>query len=180
METSENKRVWLIDPVHTKIRFETKYLLITSISGWFTQFEGTVVTPSDDFTNSQIQLTVYTNSIYTGNTERDNHLRSSDFFDAKKFPTLSFKSSHINIEASALEIIGDLKIKDIAESIELHAAYIGSTYDPNGNLKAGFEINTTLNRKDFNITWNQAFDKAGVLLSDEVKVFCDVQLLKVS
>jgi polyisoprenoid-binding protein YceI len=179
METTENRRVWLIDPVHTKIRFETKYLLITSVSGWFTEFEGTVITSSDDFNDSQIQLTVYTNSIYTGNAERDNHLRSRDFFNARKFPTLSFKSNTI-IPGLKLEIIGDLKIKDVTESIQFEARYTGSAKDPNGNLKAGFEMNTILNRKDFNINWNQVFDKAGVLLSDEVNIFCDVQLLKVS
>jgi polyisoprenoid-binding protein YceI len=180
MEASENRRIWLIDPVHTKIRFETKYLLITSVSGWFTEFEGTVSTTTDDFNDSQIQFTIYTNSIYTGNTERDNHLRSSDFFDARKYPTLTFNSSSISVQGWQLEVVGDLKIKDVTESIEFEVAYIGSTRDPIGNLKAGFEANTILNRKDFNINWNQVFDKAGVLLSDEVKVFCDVQLLKVS
>jgi polyisoprenoid-binding protein YceI len=180
METVENKSVWLLDPVHSKFRFETKYLLITSVSGWFTEFEGTVKSPAENFNESQIQLTVYTGSVYTGNAERDNHLRSADFFDVNKYPTLSFKSTSINVTGSKLAIKGDLKIKDVTESIEFETTYIGSARDPIGNLKAGFEMNMTLNRKNFNINWNQVFDKAGVLLSDEVKIFCDVQLLKIS
>lgn len=179
MERSENESFWIVDPVHTKIRFETKYLLITSISGWFTQFEGTVTTPSDDFKDSQIQLTIYSNFISTGNTERDNHLRSPDFFDVRNYPTLSFKSTSIQVNASTLNVVGELKIKDVNNTIEFQANYVGSTKDPMGNIKAGFEMNMTLNRKDFNINWNQVLDKAGVLLSDEVHVFCDVQLLKV-
>lgn len=180
MEASEHKSVWLFDPVHTKIRFETAYLLITSVSGWFTEFAGTVITSSDNFDESQIQFTIYTNSIYTGNSERDNHLRSPDFFDVEKFPTLSFKSPAIHTTGSMLNAVGELKIKDVTETIEFQIKYRGSTRDPMGNLKAGFEMNTTLNRQDFNINWNQVFDNAGILLSDEVRIFCDVQLLKVS
>lgn len=180
MDENENKGVWLIDPVHTKIRFETKYLLITSVSGWFTQFEGTVTTPTADFNNSDIRLTVYTNSLYTGNEERDNHLRSADFFDTKQFPVLSFHSTGIEVTDRNVNVVGDLCIKNITETISFSAAFIGCVRDPLGNLKAGFEMSIVLNRKDFNISWNQFFDKAGVLLSDDVKVSCDVQLLKVS
>jgi polyisoprenoid-binding protein YceI len=180
VEKVEHNIVWLIDPVHSMIRFETKYLLITSVSGWFTKFEGTVVTPSEDFNDSQIKLTVYTNSIYTGNEERDHHLRSSDFFDAKKYPTLSFQSSFVTIKDSKVAVVGDLRIKDVTETIEIEANYVGSARDPMGNLKAGFEMSTTLNRKDFGISWNKVFDQASVLLSEEVKVFCNIQLLKLS
>jgi polyisoprenoid-binding protein YceI len=180
MEDREKNSVWLIDPVHSKIRFETKYLLITSISGWFTEFEGTVVTAADDFNESKIQLCVYTNSIYTGNAERDNHLRSADFFDTRSFPMLYFRSNSISIKGDKLDIIGELQIKGKTETIELAATFLGDAIDPGGNRKAGFETRTVLNRKDFDITWNQLFDKAGVLLSDEVKVFCDIQLLKIS
>ncbi|HUC82826.1 MAG TPA: YceI family protein [Flavisolibacter sp.] len=180
MDVNENKGVWLIDPVHTKIRFETKYLMITSVSGWFTQFEGTVTTPTNDFNNSDIRLTVYTASLYTGNQERDNHLRSPDFFNTKQFPTLTFRSTVIKVADKKVNVIGDLRIKNITETIRFDAAFIGCVRDPIGNLKAGFEISLTLNRKDFDISWNQFFDKAGVLVSDEVKIFCDVQLLKAS
>lgn len=180
MDEKENRNLWLVDPVHSKIRFETKYLVITSISGWFTQFEGTVSTPTDTFDGSQIDLTIYTNSVYTGNEERDNHLRSPDFFDAKKFPTLTFKSSSTSVSYSKVDIIGDICIKNITETLSFNATYVGCMRDPMGNLKAGFEMSFTINRKDFDITWNQILDQAGLLLSDEVKIYCDIQLLKVS
>jgi polyisoprenoid-binding protein YceI len=181
MEVSENKGcVWLIDPVHTKIRFETKYLLLTSISGWFSSFEGNVRTPGPDFNNGGIYLTVYTNSLYTANEERDKHLRSTDFFDTAHFPTITFISTSIQVTGNCLSIVGDLTIKGITGRIEFTAIYVGATHDPLGNYKAGFEMQTVLDRKDFNISWNQVFDKAGILLSDEVKVSADIQLLRIS
>ena len=180
MDKIETKVVWVIDPVHSKIRFETRYLLITSISGWFTEFEGTVITQSEEFNGSGINLIIYTNSIYTGNKERDTHLRSEDFFNTKRFPTMSFISRSRVVKEKVIKVVGDLKIKDVNETIEFTATHIGSAHDPLGNLKAGFEMSTTINRKDFGISWNQVFDQAGVLLSDEVKIYCDIQLLRVS
>jgi polyisoprenoid-binding protein YceI len=180
MDDKDTRKVWLIDPVHSKIRFAAKYLLLTSVSGWFTEFEGTVLTSSDNFQDSQLQLTIYAHSLYTGNDERDNHLRSADFFDVKRFPTITFNSALVAVEDSIADVIGDLSIKGITETINFKAKYSGCIQDPMGNWKAGFEMNTLLNRKDFNITWNTFFDNSGVLLSDEVQVFCDVQLLKVS
>ncbi|MCW3111240.1 MAG: polyisoprenoid-binding protein [Segetibacter sp.] len=180
MDDKETKKVWLIDPVHSKIRFETKYLLITSVSGWFTKFEGSVSTSSDNFEDSHLNLTIYANSLDTGIEERDKHLRSADFFDVKRFPTITFNSTLITVDGSEADVIGDLCIKGITETINFKAKYVGCVQDPLGNWKAGFEMSTSLNRKDFNITWNQFFDNSGVLLSDEVKVFGDIQLLKVS
>ena len=180
MENNDNKQVWLIDPVHSKFRFETKYLLITSLSGWFTQPEGRIITSSDSFHNCKLQVTIYTGSVYTGNEERDNHLRSADFFDVKNFPAITFNSSLVIVRDSTADISGDLSIKGITKTLHFKAKYLGSVRDPLGNWKAAFEMSTILNRKDFNISWNQFFDNSGVLLSDEVKVFCDVQLLKVS
>src|SRR4051812_21828820 len=125
MEDQDTKRVWLIDPVHTKIRFETKYLLITSVSGWFTKFEGSVTSSSEDFQDGEINLTIYTNSLFTGNEERDNHLRSSDFFDVKRFPVITFKSKLITVESSSVDVIGDLCIKGKTEVIDFKAQYLG-------------------------------------------------------
>lgn len=178
MEDINKEVVWVIDPVHTRIRFDTKYLLLTPVSGWFTQFEGAVVTPDENFNDSQVQLTIYTNSIYTGNEERDAHLRSPDFFDAAKFPVITWKSSSVTIKDDHIEATGTLSIKGIEQNITLRAKHVGTTPDPMGNTKAGFVLDATLNRKDFNITWNQFIDKHGLLLSDEVVLHCDVQLLK--
>jgi len=180
MTATNNKTVWAIDPVHTKIRFDARYLMITAVSGWFRQLEGTVTSAGDDFSNSSIELVLYTNSIDTGVPERDNHLRSADFFDAKKYPTIHFKSTAVSVTDGKINITGSLTIKDTTQDIQFTAVYFGSLPDPMGNTKAGFESDIIFNRKDFNISWNQRFDKQGVLISDEVGIHADIQLLKLS
>lgn len=172
------KTVWAIDPVHTKIRFDAKYLMITAVSGWFRELEGTVISAGDDFSNSEIELVLYTNSIDTGVAERDEHLRSADFFDAKKYPTIHFKSSSVEVVNNNINITGSLSIKDTIRNINFTAGYLGSLPDPMGNTKAGFEADIIFNRKDFNITWNQLFDTQGILISEEVRIHADIQLLK--
>ncbi|AXY77368.1 polyisoprenoid-binding protein [Paraflavitalea soli] len=178
MEEINKEVVWVIDPVHTRIRFDTKYLLLTPVSGWFTQFEGSVATTEDNFNDSRAQLTIYTNSVYTGNEERDAHLRSPDFFDAARHPVITWKSKAVTVRGDLIEATGTLSIKGVEQEITLQARHVGSCPDPMGNTKAGFTLDATLNRKDFNITWNQYIDKHGLLLSDEVVLHCDVQLLK--
>ncbi|MDF2187334.1 YceI family protein [Paraflavitalea sp. CAU 1676] len=178
MEETKKEAVWVIDPVHTRIRFDTKYLLLTPVSGWFTQFEGSVINTEDNFNGARAQLTIYTNSVYTGNEERDTHLRSADFFDTAKFPVITWKSDQVTVQNGKIEVTGSITIKGIEQPITLQAQHLGSTPDPMGNTKAGFAVDATLNRKDFNITWNQLIDKHGLLLSDEVVLHCDVQLLK--
>lgn len=178
MEENKKEVVWVIDPVHTRIRFDTKYLLLTQVSGWFTQFEGTVVTSDDSFDGSDVQITIYANSVYTGNEQRDGHLRSADFFDTQKYPIISFKSSLVKVEGDIIDAAGSLQIKDVEQAVQLQAKYVGTVNDPMGNQKAGFTLDATFNRKDFHISWNQFIDQKGLVLSDEVTLHCDVQLLK--
>jgi len=180
MSTSVKQATWAIDPIHSTIRFDAKYLLITTVSGWFREFEGTVVSGQDGFCNSEINLTIYTNALTTGNEERDNHLRSSDFFDAKQYPVIQFNSTAVTMQEKKIEVSGTLTVKGTAHPFSFTANFLGMCSDPLGNSKAAFEMDAVLNRKDFNITWNQRFDKNGLLLSDEVKVHCDLQLLKLS
>jgi polyisoprenoid-binding protein YceI len=178
MEDQQSSTIWMIDPVHTRIRFESKYLLLTSVSGWFTQFEGSVVAPGNDFSGSEIRLTIYTNSIYTGNDERDNHLKSADFFDARRYPLIEFRSAAVSVQQARIHVSGQLIIKDVTQSLEFEVQHTGISKDPMGNSKAGFEMDTVFNRKDFNISWNQVIDKFGVMIADEVKLHCDIQLLR--
>lgn len=181
MQTQQqHSTVWVIDPVHTRIRFETKYLLLTAVSGWFTEFEGSVTTSDDDFSDCGIRLTIYANSIYTGNEERDAHLRSADFFDTRRYPTINFHSTGVQITEGQIKVTGDLTIKDHTQSLQFTARHTGISNDTMGNTKAGFEMDTTFDRKDFNISWNQVIDKFGVMIGDEVKLHCDVQLLKIT
>src|SRR6478752_1885511 len=151
MEETKLKNTWAIDPVHTKIRFDAKYLMITSVSGWFRELEGTVVGSAADFSDSEIRLTIYTNSIFTGIEERDEHLRSADFFDTKKYPTITFKSTAVTVIGNIIKVKGKLAIKDIMHDIEFDAKFLGIVHDPRGNIKAGIEMDLEFNRKDFNI-----------------------------
>ena len=176
----QNSTIWAIDPVHTRIRFETKYLLLTAVSGWFTEFEGNVITQNDDFNACEIRLTIYTNSIYTGNEERDNHLRSPDFFDTRRYPTINFHATNVTSHEDHIQVNGQLTIKDVTQPLEFRVKHTGISADTMGNSKAGFEMDTAFNRKEFNISWNQVIDKFGLMIADEVKLHCDVQLLKIT
>src|SRR6218665_1549718 len=180
MGEQQNATVWIIDPVHTRIRFETKYLLLTAVSGWFTEFEGSVVSSADDFSSCEIKLTIYANSIYTGNDERDNHLRSADFFDPRRYPTINFRSVSVTRQDDQICVSGELTTKDVSQPINFNVKHTGISNDTMGNSKAGFEMDTLFNRKDFNINWNQVIDKFGVMIADEVKLHCDVQVLKIA
>lgn len=179
MTQTEALESWAIDPVHSRIRFDTRYLLITSVSGWFREIEGTVSATHDSFSGSEISLTIYTASLYTGVEERDNHLRSVDFFDTNRYPSIQFRSTRVQaVDERKLHIAGQLIIKGIKTEISFDANYLGSSPDPMGNTKAGFEADILLDRKDFNITWNQFFDQNGILISDQVNLHADIQLLK--
>lgn len=176
----ENQQhVWAIDPIHTRIRFDAKYLLITSVSGWFRELEGTVICTQPDFSDAEIEVILYTRSIFTGVEQRDQHLLSSDFFNAEHFPTISFRSKKVENQAGIISVTGTLTIKKIDHPILFQATHIATVPDPMGNEKAGFELDAVFNRKDFQISWNQAFGAQGLLISDEVKIHGDVQLLRI-
>ncbi|MCG2617438.1 YceI family protein [Terrimonas sp. NA20] len=176
----QNSMIWMIDPVHTRLRFGVRYLMLTAVSGWFTEFEGSVITKEEDFSACEIRLTIYANSIYTGNEERDNHLRSADFFDTKRYPTIGFRSTSVTAHADHIQVNGELTIKDVTQPIGFNVILLGLSADPMGNSKAGFEMDAVFNRQDFKISWNQVIDKFGVMIADEVKLHGDVQLLRIS
>jgi polyisoprenoid-binding protein YceI len=179
MNQSNSLVSWAIDPVHSRIRFDTRYLLITTVSGWFREIEGTVSSPEAGFSGCEIALTIYTDSLYTGVQDRDNHLRSADFFDTGRYPTVQFRSTKVlGSDDGRLTVAGRLIIKGIELEIQFNAKFLGEASDPVGNVKAGFEADILLDRKDFNITWNQFFDQNGILISDQVNLHADIQLLR--
>lgn len=180
MKKQQHKVTWVIDPVHTRIRFSIRYLLLTSVSGWFTRFEGVIMAAADDFSDAQVQLTIFTSSIGTGNTRRDAHLRSADVFDVEKYPVISFESTSVETAGLFINMTGILRIKDLTEVIRFNIMHNGTVADQLGNIKAGFEMESAFNRRDLHLQWNEYFDTFGKLLSDEVKIFCDVELLKLT
>ena len=168
---------WVIDASHSEIQFKVKHLVITTVTGSFKEFSG-AVEAGDTFENAKISFEADTNSISTNSEQRDGHLKSGDFFDVEKFPKLSFKATKFAKKGDDFELTGDLTIKDVTKSVTLAVEYGGTATDPWGNVKAGFEVTGKINRKDFGLTWNAPTEAGGVLVSEEVKLIANVQLLK--
>ena len=173
METL-TKTQWKIDGAHSEIGFKVKHMMISTVRGHFDDFTASVESNGDDFSDAQISFTAKTASIHTNNNDRDNHLRSDDFFNAEKYPELTFKSR--SFDGSTL--IGDLTIRDVTREIKLDVDFNGVAVDPYGQTKAGFELEGKINRKDFNLTWSAVTEAGSVVVADEVKLAVSVQFIK--
>ncbi len=170
---------WAIDPSHSEITFKVKHLVVATVSGKFDTFDGALETSADDFNNAQISFSANIDSINTGNTDRDNHLKSDDFFNAASFPKLSFSSTSFSKKSdNEYKLTGDITIRDVTKPVELDAEYGGTVVDPWGNTKAGFELSGKLNRKDFNLKWDALTEAGGAVVSDEVKLHLNIELHK--
>ena len=173
------KTKWAIDPTHTEIGFKVKHMMFTNVSGKITKYDATIETDGDEFSHAVIELTADTDSITTANADRDAHLLSPDFFDATQFPKLNFSAtSFIKTDGADFELTGDLTLHGTTKSIKLAVEFGGLMKDPWGNIKAAFNVTGKINRKDFGLTWNAALETGGVLVSDEVKIIAEVQLIK--
>ena len=171
---------WDIDAFHSDIQFKVKHLVITTVTGKFKNFSGKVESSSDDFTNASIEFTADVNSVDTGAEARDTHLKGSDFFDTDKFPALSFKSTGFAKKGDEYLLKGNLTIRDVTRPVELNVEFGGIAKDPfYGKTKAGFELNGKINRKDFGLVWSALTETGGALLSDEVKLQANIQLVRV-
>jgi len=170
---------WNLDPSHSEIGFKVKHMMFTNVSGKFNAFEATVTNEDDNFETSKISFSADVASIDTNNTDRDNHLRSADFFEVEKFPKLTFVSTGVKKTGEGSYVVsGDFTIKDVTKTIDLDVEYSGLMKDPWGNTRTGFVITGKINRKDFGLTWNAALETGGVLVGEEVKFNIDVQLVK--
>jgi polyisoprenoid-binding protein YceI len=161
----------IIDNAHSEIGFKVKHLMISTVKGNFTTFSGGV----DE--KGEVSVSINVNSINTGNTDRDNHLKSADFFKAEEFPTMTFNSKNANLMSD--QLLGELTIKGVTLPIVLDMEYNGKSVDPWGNTKHGFEINGVINRNNYGLTWNTPLETGGVLVSEDVKLSIDLQLMEV-
>lgn len=178
MATTETT-TWAIDPTHSEVQFKVKHLVISTVTGSFKKFEGVVESTSDDFENASIKFSADIASIDTNQEQRDQHLQSADFFDAEKYPTLSFTStSFTKTGDSTYKLVGDLTIKDVTKSVELKAEYGGNMVDFYGNNKSGFEISGKINRSEFGLTWSAVTEAGGIVVSEEVKLIFNIQIVK--
>ena len=171
---------WALDPTHSEVQFKIKHLMITNVTGSFNIFTVTAQTEDEDFTKAKLSFTADVNSISTNNEQRDAHLKSADFFDAEKFPQIKFeatKTENVDNDGS-YELYGNLTIRDVIKNIKLSVEFGGIAKDPYGNVKAGFTINGKINRKDFGLTWSALTEAGNIMVSDDVKIACEIQLIE--
>lgn len=169
--------VWTLDKAHSKIGFVAKHLMVTKVRGHFESYEATVVI-ADDLTESQITVKIDPSSITTGAEDRDNHLRSNDFFDVENNPVIEFVSTGIERDGDGFKITGDLTVGGTTRPLTLDAEYEGTALDPWGNTHVGFSANTRINREDWGLTWNAALEGGGWLVSKEVVIDIEGQLVR--
>jgi polyisoprenoid-binding protein YceI len=174
---NNQKTKWVLDPSHSEILFKVKHLMITNVKGEFKKISAEI--DGEDFKNAPIRVSIDTSSVSTNEDNRDNHLKSADFFDVEKYKEITFeKTSFKSSEGNAYELKGNLTIKGITKEVKLSVEYGGVNKDPWGNEKAGFSVEGKLNRSDWGLTWNAPLETGGVLVSDEVRISTDVQFVK--
>ncbi|MRR21795.1 polyisoprenoid-binding protein [bacterium] len=170
---------WVIDPAHSEIQFKVKHMMITTVTGTFKEFKSEVETEGDDFSAAKVTFEAATESVFTNAEQRDAHLRSADFFDSENFPVMSFASSKLDkIDDDTWKLKGDLTIRGVTKPVSLDVEFGGIGKDPWGNTKAGFSLNGKINRKDWGLNWNAALEAGGVLVSDDVRIYAEVQYAK--
>lgn len=170
---------WTIDPSHSEVGFAVTHLMISKVRGRFATVSGTVTYDEADFSQATADVTIDAASIDTREDKRDAHLRSADFFDVERFPALTFKSRRVLGQSPrALQLTGDLTIRDVTREVVLDVEFTGAQTDPWGNQKSAFTATTTISRSAFGLTWNAALETGGVLVGDDVRIALDVQLLR--
>ena len=165
---------WNLDTTHSEVGFKVKHLMINNVKGQLGTFNVDLQHEGDDFNTSVISFTADASTIHTNNEQRDQHLLSADFFDVEKFPTITFKSTHY----TGKEVTGELTMHGVTRPITLAVDFGGIAKDPWGNTKAGFTVTGKINRKDWGLNWNAALETGGVLVSEDVAITADIQLVK--
>ncbi|MBK0379080.1 YceI family protein [Mucilaginibacter segetis] len=170
---------WVLDPMHSEVQFKVKHLVISTVTGSFKTFEGELNTENDNFEDAQICFSLDVDSIDTNQTQRDEHLKGPEFFDAATYPKISFKSTSIkNTGDDEYKLTGDLTIKGVTKPVTLNAEFGGSTDDFYGNTKAGFEVTGKINRKEFGLTWDGVTEAGSVVVGEDIKLSINVQFAK--
>ena len=173
----KNLTKWVIDPAHSELQFKVKHMMITNINGEFRNFDASVETMDDDFTKGRMNVVIDATSVFTNNADRDNHLKSPDFFDAEHFQNLEFEGTSIKkLDDENFQLKGMLTIKGVQKPVVLDMEYGGIQKDPWGNEKAGFTLSGKINRKEWGLNWNAALEAGGVLVSEDVKINAEIQL----
>jgi len=171
---------WKIDPIHSEITFKVRHLVVSTVTGNFDKFEGTIETENDNFENAKIKFEADIDSINTKNEQRDKHLKSADFFDAANHPKLTFVSKSFKRNSDeGYELIGDITIRGNTKEIQLKTEYNGTVKGMDGSDVAGFELTGKLNRMDFGLQWNALTEAGGIAVSNEIKLEINIEASKV-
>ena len=179
-ETTATTTKWVLDPMHSEVQFKIKHLVISTVTGSFNTFAGTLESAGDDnFDNAKVEFSLDVDSINTNQEQRDAHLRGEEFFDAAKFPHIKFEStSFVKTSGNEYKVSGNLTVKDVTKPVTLEAEYGGSAVDFYGNHKAGFEVTGKINRKEFGLTWGAVTEAGSIVVGDDVKLSFNVQFAK--
>ncbi|MFF3553542.1 YceI family protein [Streptomyces tsukubensis] len=170
---------YVIDPAHSRIGFTVRHAMVTNVRGGFDDYEGTLVLNGADPADSSASIDVRITSIDTGIADRDNHLRSADFFDAEQFPLMTFRSTRAEAAGGDdYRLFGDLTIKDVTRPLTIDLEFNGAATDVYGNHRVGFEGSATILRSEWGLTWNAALETGGVMVSDKVKLNLDISAIK--
>jgi len=171
---------WNVDSTHSVVEFKVKHMMISNLKGYFTGVTGTLSLDEADLTQSSVEAAIEIASIYTMDEGRDAHLKAADFFDAEQFPTMKLKSTHVAVKSDGeLVVTGDLTIKGVTRSVKFAVeGPTPATKDPWGNTRIGLAATTKINRKDFGLTWNAALEAGGVMVSEDVSISLDLELVK--
>ena len=170
---------WKIDPGHSEIQFKVRHLMITTVTGYFRKFDGELITETEDFnTTTSIKFTADINSIDSNNELRDTHLKSDDFFNAEKYSQIVFVGTRYEAMKDQATLQGNLTIRGVTKPVTLDVDFGGIVVDPYGQTKAGFTVTGKISRKKFGLMWNAVTEAGSVVVSDEVKLSADIQLVK--
>lgn len=170
---------WKLDPTHSEIQFKVKHLMITTVTGYFKTFDLEVVTENDDFASaSSIVFTADIDSIDTNNAQRDAHLKSADFFDAANHAQLTYRGNKYEADGDEAKLHGDLTIRGVTHPVKVNVEFGGIVVDPYGQTKAGFTISGKISRKEFGLVWNAVTEAGQVVVSDDIRLHGEIQLVK--
>ncbi len=170
---------WALDKTHSSVNFSVTHMVVSEVDGSFKDFSAEVKSDKPDFSDLSTTFTIQVASVNTDDDKRDGHLKSPDFFDVAKFPTITFKSTSIKkISDKKFELSGDLTMHGVTKPVKWELKYNGTIKDPYGNNRAGFKATTVINRKDFGVAWNKTLDAGGVAVSDEVNLTINVEITK--
>ena len=176
--TPELSGTYTIDPAHSRIGFVARHAMVTKVRGSFNDVSGTVVADAENPSKSSVDVTIQVASIDTRNPDRDGHLRTNDFLDAEKYPTITFVSTAARLDGQDLALTGDLTIRGVTKSVTIDFEFQGAATDPFGNHRLGFEGTHTISRQDYGITWNAPLETGGVLVGDKIVLEFELSLIK--